>query len=191
VERVVPRVARAKAGRDRAAARERLGIGPGEFLVGFGPESAGAGGAPARVRALRLSAAMLPAADVAVCMPFRDLRSEFALTALAYGIPIVGTRLLEHADLMHEGVTGIEIPEGDPAALCEALELLAENPDLLTRMGRQSRWWLASRAHPMTVREMWVELLWEAAEIGLARRPARENRAAGSFPGESAPRVES
>jgi hypothetical protein len=92
---------------------------------------------------------------------------------------------------MHADVTGIEINEGDRAALHEALARLGEEPFLRARMGRQSRWWLASRAHPDTVREMWIELLREAAEIGLARRPARENQAAGSFPRDSAPAGES
>jgi hypothetical protein len=107
----------------------------------------------------------LAEADVLVAQPFSHLRSDVLLTALAHGIPIVGSRFLEHADLMHVGVTGLRVPELKPKALADALRKLLTDEPLRVELGRQSKAWLASRASWDWAQTQWSTLLEEAAEL--------------------------
>jgi hypothetical protein len=111
----------------------------------------------------------IAAADVFVTQPFRNLRSEAALTALSFGVPIIGSRYLEHADVMHVGVTGLQVAELDVDALSEALAELLPDSNRRLEMGRQARAWLASRASCRWARGQWRQLIEEAAELRTGR----------------------
>lgn len=110
------------------------------------------------------------ATDVLVTQPFRDLRSKAALTALANGVPIIGSRYMEHADVMHVGVTGLEVAELDSKSLAKALAELLPDLDRRKEMGRQSKAWLASRASCQWIESQWQAILEEAAELGMDQR---------------------
>jgi len=111
----------------------------------------------------------LAAADLFIAQPFRDLRSEASLTALAYGVPIIGSRFLEHADLMHVGVTGLQVVELDPRSLARAIGELFHDEGRRNEMGRQARAWLASRASCQWIDGEWRDLLFEASELNVGR----------------------
>lgn len=61
------------------------------------------------------------------------------LEAGAAGLPVVGTRSGGVPDAIADGETGLLVPEGDPAALAEALRTLLDRPDLRERFGAAGR----------------------------------------------------
>jgi glycosyltransferase involved in cell wall biosynthesis len=54
--------------------------------------------------------------------------------AMAFGLPVVTTVNTGTSDLFNEGVEGFEVPVRDPAAIAQKLQMLADDPLLLTRM---------------------------------------------------------
>ncbi len=66
------------------------------------------------------------AADVAV-LPYRTATgSAVAAQALAYGLPVVGSRVGGIAEVVEDGVSGLLVPAGDATALAGALERLGD-----------------------------------------------------------------
>ena len=54
-------------------------------------------------------------------------------------MPVVATRIGGVGDVVEDGVAGILAPVGDVAALADALERLARDPELRARMGKAGR----------------------------------------------------
>jgi glycosyltransferase involved in cell wall biosynthesis len=135
-----------------------------------------------RVHRLRMD--QMAAADCLVSFPLTELRGMPALHALANGVAILGSRYLENADLMHDGVTGLCVESFDSRKLRSALQSVMENSDFRRQIGRQARYWLATRAEVETVRGTVYELIQEAAELKNARtvafRTIRPGRLSGS-----------
>jgi glycosyltransferase involved in cell wall biosynthesis len=61
------------------------------------------------------------------------------IEAMALGRPVVGTAIGGTPEQIEEGVTGLLVPPGDPAALAQALARLFEDAALRTRMGEAAR----------------------------------------------------
>ena len=61
------------------------------------------------------------------------------LDAMSCGKPVIGTRAAGNELAIRDGVNGYLVPEGDDAALAEALASLAADPDLRGRMGAAGR----------------------------------------------------
>lgn len=61
------------------------------------------------------------------------------MEAMAMGLPVVASNLSGIPELVTAGVEGLLVPERDPQALAAALEILAGDPDLRTRMGAAGR----------------------------------------------------
>ena len=59
--------------------------------------------------------------------------------AMAAGCACVGTDVVGVREVLDHGRTGILVPEGDPAALAEALEGLLKNPEAAAAMARSAR----------------------------------------------------
>ncbi len=59
--------------------------------------------------------------------------------AMALGLPVVGTRHAGIPELVEDGVSGLLVPERDEAALADALQRLAGEPDRWAAMGRVGR----------------------------------------------------
>lgn len=61
------------------------------------------------------------------------------LEAMAAGVPVVATAVGGLLDLVEDGVTGIQVAPGDPAALADALEQVLGDSGLRTRLGKAAR----------------------------------------------------
>jgi glycosyltransferase involved in cell wall biosynthesis len=68
------------------------------------------------------------------------------LDALACGVPCVGTRIEAVPEIVRDGVTGLLVPPGDPAALADALERLLADPAGARAMGARGRAWVSAGA---------------------------------------------
>lgn len=79
--------------------------------------------------ALVMPAVTRPADGLNVCV----------LDAMACGKPIVGSDVAGNPLVVRDGVNGFIVPEGDAAALADALARLASDPELRQRMGQASR----------------------------------------------------
>jgi glycosyltransferase involved in cell wall biosynthesis len=61
------------------------------------------------------------------------------MEGMAAGLPVVATRLSGIPELVQDGVTGLLVPERDPAALAAAMERLAADPALAARLAEAGR----------------------------------------------------
>ena len=105
-------------------------------IVGAGPvgvpESVGAV-APAAIGAYYEGAAV-------VCVPSRrEGYGVVAREAMAYGRPVVASAVGGLLEAVQDGVTGLLVPPGDPAALRAALERLLADAELRARLGAAAR----------------------------------------------------
>lgn len=82
------------------------------------------------------------------------------------GKPLVVTRTRGQVDLLRDGVHGLYVEPGDPAALRTAVERLLADPDEAERMGRAGRRLVEERY----TLDGYVQRLSEL--VGRDRRPA-------------------
>jgi glycosyltransferase involved in cell wall biosynthesis len=69
----------------------------------------------------------------------RDGMPNVLLEAMAHEIPVVTTMVTGIPELVHDGVTGLLVPERDAGALAHALERLINDAGLRRKLGRQGR----------------------------------------------------
>jgi len=62
-----------------------------------------------------------------------------ALEAMAWGLPVVATRVGGLPEVVEQGVTGLLVPPADPTALADAMVAVWSSPELRDRMGRAGR----------------------------------------------------
>ncbi|HWG56022.1 MAG TPA: glycosyltransferase [Gaiellaceae bacterium] len=75
-----------------------------------------------------------------VCVPSRrEGYGVVAREAMAWGRPVVATRVGGLADAIEDGVTGLLVPPRDPAVLRAALERLLADTELRARLGDRAR----------------------------------------------------
>jgi glycosyltransferase involved in cell wall biosynthesis len=67
-----------------------------------------------------------------------------AVEASAMQLPVVASNIHGIPDVVVDGETGLLVPPRDPAALANALERLAGNPELRRRMGAAGRAFVAA-----------------------------------------------
>jgi glycosyltransferase involved in cell wall biosynthesis len=134
----------------------RRGLHPDDrlVLVGEGPLMPAVGEAAGRLgvaRQLRLTgrhaepARLLPAFDLFALSSRTEGCSNALLEAMAEGLPVVATAVGGNRELVVEGETGLLVPQGDAAALGEALDRLLAGPDLAAALGSGGRRRAASR----------------------------------------------
>jgi glycosyltransferase involved in cell wall biosynthesis len=61
------------------------------------------------------------------------------LEAMAMGKPVICSKVEGQIDVIHDNVTGIYVPQGDPKALRKAIKDLWNNPERAEKMGRAAR----------------------------------------------------
>lgn len=113
-------------GPDESLLREharRLGVGDAVVFPGYDPEAAGS----------------LAALDVYVHPSYYEGLGIAIVEAMAAGRPVVATRVGGVLDVVAEGRTGLLVPPGDAAALSEAMETLAGEPERAQGMARAGR----------------------------------------------------
>lgn len=88
---------------------------------------------------------MLAQADVVALPSIRTASGKMEgipvalMEPLACEVPVVSTRTSGIPELVEEGVTGLLVPPQDPLALADALQRLANDPELGRRLGRAGR----------------------------------------------------
>jgi glycosyltransferase involved in cell wall biosynthesis len=80
------------------------------------------------------------------------------LEAAASGVPIVTTDVPGCRDLVPKGRTGILVPPGDPDALADALDCLAEKPSARRSMGIEARQMVEAEFSDAVVRRQAMDL---------------------------------
>jgi glycosyltransferase involved in cell wall biosynthesis len=90
------------------------------------------------------------------------------LQAMAMGKPVICTRTRGQVDVIENGVTGLYVPIGDPAALRAAILSLWNDPERARQMGRNARAHI-EKYHTL---EMFTSTVRSAAEASLDGRAA-------------------
>ena len=148
-----------------AALRERLArlsLGEAVTFVGAQPQD-------------RLPAWYV-AADVTVLPSYYESFGMVALEAMACGSPVVASRVGGLQTTVRDRVTGLLVPDHDPAALAEALGRLIADEDLRWRLGREGARWAAQHRWPCVAEAVCREYaaLVEAAATHLAAGRCQE-----------------
>jgi glycosyltransferase involved in cell wall biosynthesis len=84
-------------------------------------------------------AAVLAATDIFTLPSRFEGLPMSVIEAMLTGLPVVATDVRGPAEQVDEGVTGLKVPAGEPAALGIALSLLAGDADMRARMGQAGR----------------------------------------------------
>ncbi len=115
----------------------------------------------------------LRAADFAIHMAHGENFPLSILEAQACGLPVVASAVGGIPETILDGETGLLVPEGDAAALADAVVALASNPDRIRRMGVAAA--LHARAHFGLDRmvEAYLTMYATMAEEFAARAPRR------------------
>jgi glycosyltransferase involved in cell wall biosynthesis len=85
------------------------------------------------------TAALLAAADMLVCPSRHEPLGNVVIEAWSAGVPVVATASAGPAALIREGETGLLVPVEDGAALAAAIERLAGDSGLRTRLAAAGR----------------------------------------------------
>jgi glycosyltransferase involved in cell wall biosynthesis len=79
------------------------------------------------------------------CLPSRfEPTGMSIMEGMAYGLPVVGTRVGGIAEAIRDGETGILVDSGEPRQLRDALVRLLSDPQEASRMGRNGRRWIVT-----------------------------------------------
>jgi D-inositol-3-phosphate glycosyltransferase len=116
------------------------------------------------------------AADATVLPSYYESFGMVALEAMACGSPVVASRVGGLQTTVRHGVTGLLVPDHDPAALADALTRLLADADLRWRLGREGVRWAAQHRWPCVAEAVCREYaaLVEAATSHLAAGRCQE-----------------
>jgi D-inositol-3-phosphate glycosyltransferase len=88
------------------------------------------------------------AADATVLPSYYESFGMVALEAMACGSPVVASRVGGLQTTVRDRITGVLVPDHDPAALAEALERVLDDAELRRRLGREGVRWAALHQWP-------------------------------------------
>jgi glycosyltransferase involved in cell wall biosynthesis len=137
-ETLIAAFARVVSGRERC---HLLLAGDGR-LRGRAESLSGRLGLSARVRFLGQQndvSELLCAVDIFALASRWEGHPVSVMEAMAAGLPVVATRVGGVPDLVEEGVSGLLVPPGDPAALGQALACLADAPPRRRSMAKAAK----------------------------------------------------
>jgi glycosyltransferase involved in cell wall biosynthesis len=107
--------------------------------------------------------ALLAAADVCVLPASAEACGRVLLEAMAMAKPVVATASGGTPEIVVDGVTGLLVPPGNPAALAAALVALLQDPERARAMGSAGRKRVAERftieAHAQQTMRLYAEVL--------------------------------
>jgi len=72
-----------------------------------------------------------------------------ALEAMACGVPVIASEVGGLAFLVKDGETGFHVPDREPEALCDKLQLLISDAELRTKLGKQAAEYARGYAWPL------------------------------------------
>ena len=104
-------------------------------------------------------------ADIFISTSHIDNMPVAVVEAAAMGMPVVCTAVGGVPDLLTHESTGMLVPDGDAAAMAEAVLRLLDNPDLAGRLSRGGRE-LARKSSWESVRAQWEALFAEVRSPG-------------------------
>ena len=78
-------------------------------------------------------------ADVFVMPTYGDAFGLVFIEAMAFGLPVIASKLIQTTEIVKEGETGFLITPGDRQALGDTLQVLIDNPSLGRQMGKRAR----------------------------------------------------
>jgi glycosyltransferase involved in cell wall biosynthesis len=81
-------------------------------------------------------AAITAALDVSVLPSHREAQGLVIIEAMAAGRPVVASAVGGIPEMIQDGVTGLLVPPGDPAALARAIVRVLQDAKLAERLGR-------------------------------------------------------
>ena len=126
--------------------------------------------------------------DVLVLPSILDARGDteglgvVLLEAMSYGVPVIGSNLGGITDIVRDGETGLLVPPGDPGQLAAALQRLATDRDLSSRLGEAGRKHVAAAFGWPAIMAQWEECY--AAAVG-----TRTDTATPAGPAATPPRA--
>lgn len=82
---------------------------------------------------------LMRAMDLFVLPSLGEGISNTILEAMSTGLPVVATNVGGNVELVKEGLTGMLVPPGVPAAITEAILQYHRNPDLIVKHGKAAR----------------------------------------------------
>jgi glycosyltransferase involved in cell wall biosynthesis len=102
----------------------------------------------------------------------RDGLPNVLLEAMATGLACVGSEVASIPEAIESNVTGLLLPPGDDAALAAAIELLARDPELRSRLGRAASGLVRAKYARADCMERLLEQFQSLATRESARVPA-------------------
>jgi len=87
----------------------------------------------------------LAAADIGVLPSFYEGLPLTAVETLAAGVPLVATAVDGTPEVVIDGVTGLLVTPGNPAAMAEVIGRLARQPELRRKFALAGRDWVLKR----------------------------------------------
>lgn len=79
--------------------------------------------------------------DITVLPSLFEGTPNVALESMASGVPVIATEVSDNAYVIPDGKAGYIVPLAAPEILADRIERLADDRELLHRMGRQARAW--------------------------------------------------
>jgi len=76
--------------------------------------------------------------------------------AMALGRPVLATKVGGSPELLEDGVSGVLVPPGDPAALADGMMRLLKNPEERRRLGAAAQRRIADRFSTEHLAEVWM-----------------------------------
>lgn len=100
----------------------------------------------------------LQQSDIFILSSLSEGVSNAVLEAMSCGLPVVTTECGGMREAIQDGVEGFVVPVRDPESMADALQKLAEDPDLRTKMGRAGRERILNEFHSQQQIEAFVKM---------------------------------